>query len=57
MAMEDDGVMELELGEEIQVDSPRREREATVGQRPGGSMKALRRKRETAFLAYQWAIW
>nr|CAI5818470.1 unnamed protein product [Callosobruchus analis] len=41
MAMENDGVMELELGEEIQVDSPRREEETTAGQRPGGSTQGV----------------
>nr|CAI5837610.1 unnamed protein product [Callosobruchus analis] len=41
MAMENDDVMELDLGEEIQVDPPRCEEEATAGQRPGGSTQGV----------------
>ncbi|VEN52945.1 unnamed protein product [Callosobruchus maculatus] len=37
MAMEYDNVMILELGEDLQIDSPRREEKATAGQRRGGS--------------------
>nr|CAI5849447.1 unnamed protein product [Callosobruchus analis] len=39
--MEDEVVMDLELGEEIQMDSPRREEEATAGQRRGGSTQGV----------------
>nr|CAI5834889.1 unnamed protein product [Callosobruchus analis] len=39
--MEGEDVMDLELGEEIQIDSPRREEEATAGQRRGGSTQGV----------------